>query len=223
MSAPSVTPQIEKAVAIVQESFVHEFSPQEIKWPYLFGGWWPTYINGLDASIAWRAEHSDALSDCAYWACRTRWRISRKLQCKASMAYSRRKNMTLVEVPDRPSDWLALQPLFGTKKTMKDYFGMLARAPREIKRKYVQLYLMRRAKFNSFLTGKEDCPSVPLGWLRRHPNSVIIKGMEGVKYSSEGFVVGKPIVGITLDNTESKLYAMQLQGFLTCDVLKKDV
>jgi hypothetical protein len=215
MSCQPFVPKIRLAVKYVQEAYKCEFSEQEVNWPYLFGGWWPCFEDGLDTSIKWR--DGDAIADCAYWASRTRIRMNKELKTKATLAYGRKRHMTLTEIPTDPEDLRALKPLFGSKKCLKEYYNLISRAPREIKRKYAQLFLRRRERFNSYMTGKQDCPSVVHGWLRRHPNSVILKTMYGVKYSKVGFLVKQPLLGITIHSTESRLGAMMARGLLTTD------
>jgi len=215
MSCQPFVPKVKIAVRYAQEAYNVEFSEQEYNWPYLFGGWWPCFEEGLDSSIKWRT--GDSIADCAYWASRVRIGMNKELKTVGTLAYGRKRNLRLTEIPTDPEDLKALKPLFGSKRCLKEYYNLISRAPREIKRKYTQLFIRRRERFNSYLTGKADCPPVVPGWLRRHPNSIIIKSMEGVKYSKRGFLMKQPILGITINDTKSRLGAMMARGLLTTD------
>jgi len=211
MSSSHFSMAVRKAISVVQDSYDYEFTPQERHWPYLFGGWMPHYRDGLDSSIEWR--NGDLIADCAYWACQVRMRRFNQLQDDPTLAFGRIKQLTLLRKPEDPDDWLALQPIFGKKKTLQQYFSLLARAPRELKRKYHQLYVDRQRCFKDYFTGRKEMPSVLYGWIRRHPNTRIIRGMPGVKYSKVGQIT-RPVLGMLLKGFDTKLDAMILQGFI---------
>jgi hypothetical protein len=213
-SYPAWVPQIKRAVTYVQESFIPEFSEQEYYWPILFGGWWPTYKDGLDASILWREEHADFIADAAYWACRTRIRDPVKLKSSPTLAYGRLKKLTLLELPENKSDWLSLVPLFGNKKTLQSYYSLLSRSPRDLVKKYKETYIRRQSLFTRIINGKAEVPSVHFEYLKRHPNSIILKGMEGMEYTKEGFLISNPLLGSNLTSTDLWLEGMRAAGYI---------
>jgi hypothetical protein len=210
------TPVIDRALREVQSSFLFEFSPFETRWPFLFGGWLPAYKDGLDSSITYR--NGDCIFDFAYWACQ----LGKKSRCnsfapRATLALGRFYNVELIQKPD-PSFYVSLKPLLGTKKALKEHYGLLSRSPRECKRHYVAQYLARRKIFNQFMTAERELPSVTAGYIRRHPNTVIIPGMEGVKYSKQGFVINNPRIGKKIDSFEAKLQMLQSLGIVSASV-----
>jgi hypothetical protein len=219
MTSPDITKNVKKAVAYVQEKFIPEFSDQEFQWPLLFGGWWPCKQDGLDCSLLWR--NGDCIADFAYWCSRIKHKSNSQLNDTATMAFSRKYHMELLNKPTNPSIWLSLKPLFGKKKCLKDYYSLISRAPREIKRKYHHLYLARRKMFNDFVTGKKECPSVLYGYIRRHPNTIIIPGMDGVVYSRVGNVIRRPRLGLNMSGVMGILSSMVHQGYISCDLPRK--
>jgi hypothetical protein len=219
VSAGYFSSNIRKAVIEVQNSYHYEFSPEEVKWPYLFGGWWPCYRDGLDSSIEWRT--GDCVADAAYWACRERIKLTKELKTSATLAFGRKRFLTLLEMPTREQDILALQPLFGSKRCLRAYYQLLNRAPREVKRKYHSLYMARQRTFRNFMTGREDMPNVTQGYLRRHPNSVIVRGMVGVQYTSDTWMVSNPRTLICLNSVDAKLIALANQGLISVSLPSK--
>jgi hypothetical protein len=211
MSSQGISPRIVHAVKTVSEYFTYEFSPDEIRWPYLFGGWWPQYKDGLESSLLWRT--GDCVADAAYWACQERIKLKRELKLKPTLALGRKLDLVLNELPSKEEELISLIPLFGNKKTLKSYFGLLSRSPREVLDKYRTLYVKRQKKFYDYMKGREDMPSVTYGWIRRHPNSVIIPGMEGVKYSTKGSVV-KPYIGLRAKGFDGWLSSMIQAGYI---------
>jgi len=211
-----LTLNVHLAVKYVQSAYLCEFSEQEVSWPLLFGGWWPTYQDGLDASILWRT--GDCIADFAYWCCRTSIKRDYSLSTHATMAFSRKYNMSLISKPKDPDVFISLKPFFGTKKCLKDYYSLVSRNARDMKRKYHKLFIMRNKKFNNFVKGKEECPSVLMGYIRRHPRTVIIPGMDGVRYTKDGFLRRKPTVGVKIDSTMAALRGLVNQGIISCDI-----
>jgi hypothetical protein len=215
-SCRTVSHPIHRAVVEVQSSYMYEFSDQEYRWPVLFGGWWPTYRAGLDASIEWR--NGDLIADCAYWASRARVQVKSRLKDHATMTLSRRYHMQLISPPDDPAVLINLKPLFGNKKTIGNLFTLMSRSPRDTARFYKELYLKRRRLFSDYLSGKVEMPSVLNGYIRRHPNTVIIPGMDGVSYSRDGFVVTHPRLGKEVDSFEASIRYWVNQGWIDASV-----
>jgi len=213
MSSGYFSGSIRQAVIEVQNSYHYEFSPEEVKWPHRFGGWWPAYRDGLDSAIEWR--NGDCIADAAYWACQERVRLKKELKASATLAFGRKRNLVLLEHPTKEQDIIALQPLFGSKRCLRAYYQLLNRAPREVKKKYHQLYITRQRVFRDYMSGRRDMPSVTYGYLRRHPNSVIVHGMEGVKYTSEVWMVSNPRTYVKLDSVDAKLIALANQGIIS--------
>lgn len=218
MSAGGHVDPLKQAVRWVQEYYSPEFSKDEYRWPYLFGGWWPQYQDNLECSLMWRT--GDCIPDAAYWACRERYRKDHSLRLKPTMAIGRKYDLILNEIPETSEEILSLLPLFGSKKALKSYYGLLSRSARDQVSKYRELFHRRQKKFYNILSGKEDCPSVTNGWLRRHPNSVIIRGMEGVKYSTLGAII-TPKIGFLADEFEGFLSSMIMRGIITARLPKK--
>jgi hypothetical protein len=212
MSCNSLSNEVAKAVREVQSCFVPEFSDQEYRWPILFGGWWPTYYEGLDASILWRT--GDLIADCAYWASQVSITEKPKLKESATTTLGRVYDLRALTPPEDPGVIMNLKPLFGNRKTLKNLYALLSRAPRDLSRKYQKLYLKRREVFNDYITARTELPSVTKGYIRRHPNTIIVKGMEGVQYTYEGFMM-RPHLGKAVDSFEAKLRYWANQGWIS--------
>jgi hypothetical protein len=212
LSLPYWSDTVKRAVTEVQVSYDYEFSDQEIHWPFLFGGWWPTYRDGLDSSIEWR--NGDFIADAAYWACREKPKKSRELKMLPSLSYARMKGLTLIKKPDDPSDYISLIPLFGTKKGLRDYYTLLSRKPADLKRYYRDSFIARQRAFKGIINGTKEMEPVLSGWLRRHPGSVIMNHMLGVTYSTDVFSIQKPSVGVGIPDTEVWLWAMADLGYI---------
>jgi hypothetical protein len=97
----------------------------------------------------------------------------------------------------------------------------MSRAPRDTSRKYHRLYLARQDRFRSFFSGKADVPSVERGYIRRHPNTVVLPAMDGVKYSRNGFIKPEPLLGKSVDNFEAKLRMWINKGLIAATLLSK--
>lgn len=212
MSFAPWSPMVKVAMHVVISAYEVEFDEREKTWPYLFGGWWPCYRDGLDTSIEWR--EGDFYADAAYWACREHARKRTKLRVDPPLAYGRKKHILLLEEPPSLQDWISLVPLFGTKSTLQDYYSLITRNPRNLKKKYVDCYIQRQSKFIRITRGSEEMPSVPLGYIQRHPNTVIIKGLEGVQYTKEGFLYSKPILGSNLTSSALWLHGLRNSGYI---------
>jgi hypothetical protein len=209
-----ISDTVRLAVRTVISSYGHEFTESESSWPYLFGGWWPQYRDGLDSSIEWR--NGDALADIAYWACREEPKKRNKLQEKPALAYARLKGMTLIRRPEIHVHHTSLIPFFGTKGALTDYFSLISRKPAVMRRYYQAKYIARQRYFIRALEGKQDTPSVVYGYLRRHPNSVILPGMAGVRYCKADTWVHKPKIGLASSNTDLVLRLWSDLGYIDC-------
>jgi hypothetical protein len=212
LSLPYMSDIVKKAVSEVVCSYEPEFSDQEHHWPFLFGGWWPTYREGLDASIEWR--NGDSAADAAYWACRETAKADKELREEPTLAYSRFKRIRLISVPENQLDYISLIPLFGTKGALKDYYNLMSRKPLDLKRHYYKLYIARRSKYHRIMSGKDPSPDVVEGYLRRHPNSIICKGMNGVKYINSDSWIWRPKVGLKLKSGDAKLSCLAQLGYI---------
>jgi len=212
LSIPYASAQVKKAIFEVQTCYEPEFSEQEHTWPYLFGGWVPHIRDGLDVSIEFR--NGDSIADAAYWACREKNKRHKELEESPTLSYGRHKNITLLKKPDNPSDYISLIPLFGTKGALSDYYTLLSRKPKSLVRHYRSLWVARQRAFVRICNGKEERPSVTAGYLRRHPNSRIILGMEGLEVRDTFGRLSAPKLGFKMDSGDSWLSAMHLQGII---------
>jgi hypothetical protein len=219
MSLPYFSLRVSDAFSTVVESYDYEFSPDEHNWPYLFGGWKPMVKDGLDYSIDWR--NGDCIADMAYWAARESLSEKPSFREEPTMAYSRRKKITLIKEPEDRSLWPSLIPLFGTHRALKRYYRLLSRDKKTLKRTYDELWIKRQRAFHGFMTGTRDCPSVLVDWLIRHPTSYIPDKMPGITYSSDVQVVYNPVIGSNLTSKEMWLYAMHQEGIISFQGGKK--
>jgi hypothetical protein len=219
LSLPYWSDIVRTAVREVITSFDYEFSEQEHQWPYLFGGWWPTYRDGLDSSIEWR--NGDFIADAAYWACREQVKKCKELREGPSLAYSRKKQIRLLQVPENQSDYLSLIPLFGTKGALQDYYSLMSRRPLDLQRYYKRLWICRQSKFTRIINGKDEAPDITSGYLRRHPNSVIILGLSGLKVRPKIETIYRPMIGLTLSSGDARLSCLAQLGYISFPDLKK--
>jgi len=212
LSLPYISPIVKQAIKEVQTSYEVEFSEQEIHWPYLFGGWMPTYRDGLDASIEW--FNGDSVATASYWACRERVSKKRQLQEKPSLTFSRYKHLTLLVRPENEADYMSLIPLFGTKGALSDYFSLMSRRPTAMKRHYSHLWIARQRAFTQIMNGKREVKDVTDGYLKRHTNSVITLGLVGMVCRPAVGIIPNPKLGGKLDSTEAWLSAMHHVGII---------
>jgi hypothetical protein len=180
MALPYFSNKVKHAVREVISCYDYEFSEDEHEWPFLLGGWWPTYEEGLDATIKY--FNGDLLQSCAYWACREEPRKHTKLQDRPALAYARRMGLELIKEPPHQFKSVDLIPIFGTKQAIKDRFSLISRRPGEMVKYYRKKHWLRNKYFLDTFNNKKELPSVTFEWLLRHPKSVIVRGLEGVTY-----------------------------------------
>jgi hypothetical protein len=211
LSLPYFSSQVKAAIREVQTSYDYEFSDQEYQWPYLFGGWYPTYRDGLDCSIEY--HNGDSIQEAAYWAARQEPKKCKTLQESPSLSYGRKLNLTLVKRPEVESFMVPLLPIFGTKKALKDHYTLTSRRPGALVVHYNRKYAMRANFFRNILSGKQGVEPLRHEWLVRHPNSVIVKGLPGVRYAPIEFW-HTPSIGLETAKRQDILSIMRHLGYI---------
>jgi len=119
--------KIRQIVREVQSVYDWEFSEQEVDWPYLFGGWLPQYIDGVDHSLEW--YNGDAIAGAAYWAARATYGKPGELD-KPHLALGRKSKIELIAKPEAAHQWLDLVPYLGTKRTLRAHFSLESLHPK---------------------------------------------------------------------------------------------
>jgi hypothetical protein len=212
MSAGRSSPLLNMALRDVIAHWGHEFDEQEKNWPYLFGGWLPCLIDGLDHSIEWYDKSEDFLASCAYWAARESINKKITLSENGTMALARKHGLKLLSEPEDISLLVDLIPLFGTKRTLEHHYRRATRRASDSVNEYNKLLAKRKKAFVSYSTGKKDIPSVYVGYLDRHPGTWIPERLPGLVLAPVIRVVKKPEFGMSNINFETSIAYLRSLG-----------
>jgi hypothetical protein len=212
LCSPHVEEVHKTALSEVQARWGWEFSEQEHGWPFLFGGWLPQIINGVDHSIEW--FDGDFIAGAAYWSSRIRNYKRTKLDDLPHLTIGRKLEIQLLREPEKPTLWADLIPYLGDKKTLKAHFGRLP--PKALEKRWNLLLKARAERFESYITGQQSMPVVREKWYARHPNSVILKWMPGVVTSSSTEMIKNPRIGLRETGGQGMLFHMRCLGYISC-------
>jgi hypothetical protein len=210
-AAPSIEQVHLDAMREVQTHWGWEFSEQEWNWPYVFGGWNPQFLEGVDHSLDWYS--GDFESVCAYWAARIKFYKKTELDEEPHLSLGRKIGIRLISEPENPRYWVDLVPLLGSKKTLKMHFGRLP--PKAMTKRYNLIMKSRQERFQDMRNGTIEAPWILDGWYERHPNSVIREGMPNVVIAGEGDLIPRPKLGLSTQGLVGNLINMQAMGYIT--------
>jgi hypothetical protein len=212
LSCPDITDQVLKAVKIVQSHFGHEFVEAEKEWPYLFGGWYPQFKDGLDHSVLW--YDGDDLAKACYWACREDIHVPKKYKETPSLCLGRKFGVYLCKEPEGYNpNYVDMITLFGTRDTLARHYMRSSISPKAVAREYAGLLKKRLSLFKSYTMGKKSLPDPLDKWLERHPNSYIPEYLPGVKFGP--VIKSIPFsTGLPRDNFLGKLCYMIQEGYI---------
>jgi hypothetical protein len=124
----------------------------------------------------------------------------------------------LLKEPEHPSIWADLIPFFGDKKVLKMHFGRLP--PKAVTKRWNLLFKARAEKYQDYLSGHKELPNVKDHWYARHPNSVIMERMPGVKFSKSSVLLTRPKMGLRDTGALGKLFHMTQMGYLSAQLPK---
>jgi hypothetical protein len=215
LSAPEITPGIERCVWDVQAVVGWEFHEDEWRWPFLFGGWLPCIKDGLDHSIEW--YDGDLRAIAGYWATRVRLRPKGTLGDQPKLAIGRKIGLRLVAEPDDLPDWVDLVPLLGTKRTLARHYRRAQTDPKRIAREYDLLATLRDKKFKNIMSAVEEAPSPMIDWLDRHPNSVWLHAGQGLQLADPVGRVPYPALGFKDNSFVMRMLMMKKKGWVDVD------
>jgi len=212
LSCPDITSNVLQAVRVVQSSFDFEFTRDEIDWPYLFGGWYPQYKEGIDHSIEW--FDGDMIASAAYWAAREDIHVPKMYDDRSHMTIGRVLDVSLLERPQvHNPNFVDLITLFGNKETLQRHYMRSSISPKAVAREYAGLAKKRLRTFEAFMKGSRVIPPVLDDWLIRHPNSYIPLYLPGVKLC-EPVKIGPFSSGLPHNQYLPKLLFMQRKGLI---------
>jgi hypothetical protein len=197
---------------VVQSCFSYEFTPNEIDWPYIFGGWLPQYKSGIDYSIEW--FDGDMIAAAAYWAAREDIHVPKMYDDFSHMTMGRALEVSLLDIPKGYNpNFVDLVTLFGNKETLQRHYLRASISPKAVAREYAGLAKKRIRTFEAFVQGRKEIPPVLDNWLVRHPNSYIPLYLPGVQFG-EVEKVSKYSSGLPHNQYLPKLLFMQKKGII---------
>jgi hypothetical protein len=212
LSCPDITESVMQAVRVVQSCFSYEFTPNEIDWPYIFGGWLPQYKSGIDYSIEW--FDGDMIAAAAYWAAREDIHVPKMYDDFSHMTMGRALEVSLLDIPKGYNpNFVDLVTLFGNKETLQRHYLRASISPKAVAREYAGLAKKRIRTFEAFVQGRKEIPPVLDNWLVRHPNSYIPLYLPGVQFG-EVEKVSKYSSGLPHNQYLPKLLFMQKKGII---------
>jgi len=209
MSRPIITDKVRAAIGEVIDCWGYEFYESEATAPYLFGGWVPHIKDGLDVSIK---LHTGDLNWCAaYWAVIERIKMPSVLSERPHLALGRKLGVELVETPEETPYSVDLSILFGTKTTLKTRYRRSERSWPQVIIEYRRLAEIRQRKFTR-IEKPWTVPNPETDWLIRHPNSVILDTLPGLKFASDTVEWVKPSTGMRISGLEGYLSYLSQKG-----------
>jgi hypothetical protein len=205
-----ISPLVRQAVRLVQEEFPFEFCEEEKAAPYIFGGWWPQYKDGLDYSWEW--FNGSSKQEMMYWS--TQAKIGKQVTYKSTptLALGRQMGARLLEPSHENLNIVDAIPLFGTQRTLKRHYRRPAKGQDSVVNDYRLLWKLRHARWLKYTSGREETPSVSSKWLLRHPSSIIRPGMSGLRLTADVEVIHHPRMGMPAGDLHGKLCALSELG-----------
>jgi hypothetical protein len=194
-----------------------EFDSDEFNWPFLFGGWRPCIKDGLDHSVEWYNEYLDFRSACAYWSARISIRRKGSLREKPGLAIGRLYGLRLLEDPKDEEEWVDFVPLFGTKRTLQRHYRKTAYNPQDSAQEYNSLLKIRKEDYKRRIQSKVELIDPMIGWLSRHPKSVIHSWLPGLKLANPITRVEWPTNGIEKTPLWHWLSYLSYKGVIAMD------
>nr|USW07199.1 putative RNA-dependent RNA polymerase [Plasmopara viticola lesion-associated ormycovirus 7] len=212
LSAGYISNQMQLAIQEVQSHLGYEFHEDEFQWPFLFGGWLPCIKDGLDHSIEW--YNGDLKAQAGYFASRTRLRTKGRLGTKPNLALGRKFGIKLVSEPDDLPNWVDLVPFLGTRRTLERHYRRGQSHPTTILKEYNTLAQKRHESYTNYMSGKYEIPSVMDQWVIRHPNSVWLPSMPGMRFADPLTRVDRPRYGFKDNSLQMKLINLRSLGHI---------
>jgi hypothetical protein len=212
LSAREITPPVRNALREVQSHWGYEFHEDEFDWPFLFGGWLPQIVNGLDYSIQW--FNGDLKAVGGYWANQVHLRKKGKLDELPHLSLGRRLGIKLLEEPSNPSYFLDLVPFLGSKRALQYHYRTGASHPRAILKEYLLLSKLRKERYDKIIEGSVDCDPVYKDYLYRHPSSYIPPDMPYIRVREAYTRVVLPRLGFREQGAIFQLHRMRKLGYI---------